>query len=56
MCADSLIYFFWGENILKWQNYNDGDLDIDDGGDDDNGDDSDFDIDDDASSMVMTLM
>ena len=34
MCDDSLIYFFWGENILKWQNYNDGDLDIDDGGDD----------------------
>ena len=29
MCDDSLIYFFWGENILKWQNYNDGDLDID---------------------------
>ena len=51
MCDDSLIYFFWGENILKWQNYNDGDLDIDDGCDDD-----DFDIDDDASSMVMTLM
>ena len=33
MCDDSLIYFFWGENILKWQNYNDGDLDIDNGGD-----------------------